>query len=290
MKVDYVFILAAGKGTRMGKIGKSVPKVIWPVFEKSLLELEIIYARRLAPGAKIFINLFNYSDTVENFLKLHLENFDDIEILHEKKILDIGGAIHNLGHKLNYQGNILILNSDQFLYCEKDIIDKGLVELEETDSLLFSYAVNPDDGYNALGVENGFLKDIIPNADVKKNTSTVTYTGMSLIRLDRLDPLFGESKFFDSVANYKQKKIRVLEVTEFEYWDFGTLKRYHTSIFALLENLDSKFARFLIEQDCIDLQKVDKLTYGDEKYIIFNDFKISKESISFMGGQRIEIL
>ena len=58
MKVDHVLILAAGKGTRMGKIGEIVPKVIWPVFNKSLLELQVAYARSLAPTAQIHINLY----------------------------------------------------------------------------------------------------------------------------------------------------------------------------------------------------------------------------------------
>ena len=45
MKVDNALILAAGKGTRMGNVGKILPKVIWPIFEKTILELEVAYAK-----------------------------------------------------------------------------------------------------------------------------------------------------------------------------------------------------------------------------------------------------
>ena len=55
MKIDYCLILAAGFGSRMGEIGKILPKVLWHIFEKSLLELEIEYARSLGIK-KIFIN------------------------------------------------------------------------------------------------------------------------------------------------------------------------------------------------------------------------------------------
>jgi len=41
MQIDYCLILAAGFGTRMGKIGKKLPKVHGPDFEKSLLELQV---------------------------------------------------------------------------------------------------------------------------------------------------------------------------------------------------------------------------------------------------------
>ena len=40
-------ILAAGKGTRMGEIGKVLPKVLWPIYERSLLELQVQYAKSL---------------------------------------------------------------------------------------------------------------------------------------------------------------------------------------------------------------------------------------------------
>lgn len=126
MKVDNVLILAAGKGTRMGQIGKIIPKVIWPIFNKSILELEVHYAKKFNPK-KIFINLYNSKDTVLNFTK-GKAIFDEVEFIVEKETLDIGGAIHNLATKLDYQGNLLILNSDQFILLSED----KLVEFEAT--------------------------------------------------------------------------------------------------------------------------------------------------------------
>ena len=56
MKIDYALLLAAGYGTRMGIIGKELPKVLWPVYEKTLLELQVDYLKEL--GVKnIFLNI-----------------------------------------------------------------------------------------------------------------------------------------------------------------------------------------------------------------------------------------
>ena len=95
MQIDYCLILAAGFGTRMGSIGQKLPKVLWPVFEKSLLELQVAYARSL--GAKrVFINLHHMGEEIERFCQDRAA-FEDVTYLWERpEILDIGGAVHNL--------------------------------------------------------------------------------------------------------------------------------------------------------------------------------------------------
>ena len=40
-------ILSAGFGTRMGPIGKALPKVLWPIFEEALLGIQIEYVNEL---------------------------------------------------------------------------------------------------------------------------------------------------------------------------------------------------------------------------------------------------
>ena len=39
MLPERVLILAAGLGTRMGPLGEVLPKVLWPVFELSLIHI-----------------------------------------------------------------------------------------------------------------------------------------------------------------------------------------------------------------------------------------------------------
>jgi mannose-1-phosphate guanylyltransferase len=277
MKVDHVLILAAGKGTRMGEVGKILPKVIWPIFGKSLLELQVAYARKIAPNAKIHINLFNYKNIVYDFIQNNSNCFSDVEILIENEVLDIGGAIHNLSEQLDYNGNLLILNSDQFLYFKESMISESLEKLNDFDSLLYTYTVNSKDGYNALDIKKGCFSGIILNKELAPNEPVETYTGMALIRLNRLERCKGESKFFQSIANPKNNKIALEKINKFEYWDFGTLKRYHYNIYELLNSKETSFYKFLNEEKAFDF--IDTKSQN----LLFKDFKVSPNSISYRG-------
>jgi mannose-1-phosphate guanylyltransferase len=276
MKVDHVLILAAGKGTRMGEIGKELPKVLWPIFEKSLLELQVDYAKQLAPSAKIYINYFNYKIKFKEFIENQKESFKDITFIEEQETLDIGGAIHNLAKNVSYQGNLLILNSDQFVFIKQDEINQALLKLKELAVILFSYKVNSSDMYNALEIENSKLTGIIQNSDLARNEDVETYTGMSLVNLMNLKPQNGESKFFISVANF-DSKTEIYCLDNFEYWDFGTTQRYYKSMFELFSqiNRNSDFLSFLKECNAIDRGKVLDNGYDSDEGLNFSGINLS---------------
>ena len=257
MKVDHVLILSAGKGTRMGEIGKHLPKVLWPIFERSLIETQILFAKKLAPQAKIYANIFNYKEQVGNQLKKL-----DCEIIEELEVLDIGGAIHNLAQKLSYTGNLLVLNGDQFLIFDDSDFQLGIEKLESFDSLLFSFEVNSNDQYNSLKIEKDQFGGVTLNQDLPRDHMHDTYTGMSLLNLSRLKAVSGESKFFETVANPMINKVGVSRVGRVEYWDFGTLKRYSDSVRKLCTKTNSNFKKFLIENAIFDLTKQIENSYN----------------------------
>lgn len=264
MIVENALILAAGAGTRMGEIGKVLPKVLWPVFECSLLELEVLYAQSL--GVKnIFINSHYYTKEILEHVKEN-PTFKNVTILLEKEPIDIGGAVHNLARKLNYSGELLILNSDQFIFINEKIWNEALNQFRSNDCLLFSYEVNSDELYNALDVGDGLLKGVIKNSNIERNKTIKTYTGMSLIRLESLSPSIGKSSFFESVANFTNKKVGVIGIKDSEYWDFGTLDRYWKSCFSILERIALKkhdrFIDFLLRENALDRSKVNENCYN----------------------------
>lgn len=275
MQVDNVLILAAGKGTRMGEIGKKVPKVIWPIFEKSMLELEVLYAQTFSPQ-KIFINVYHYKDV----LKSHMEKssvFDEVTIVEEEEVLDIGGAIHNIAEKLNYEGNLLVINSDQFLLLTEDVKKKIKDKIHGHDSVLLSYTVSRSEGYNALFSKDDLVKKIIPNKEMDQDEFE-TYIGMSLIKLSNLNPIPGESKFFDTVADLKNKRIAKVNIEDSIYWDFGTLKRYYDSMFKLCEevsvahkakNID-RFVSFLLDSKALSPSLVKRNSYNSDIENVIN--------------------
>ncbi len=255
--------MAAGFGTRMGVIGQKLPKVLWPVFEKSLLELQVAYARSLGID-KIYINLHHMGEEIEEYCK-GKQGFEGVKLLWEKpEILDIGGAVHNLASlpDVKYRGKLLVLNADQFFYLKKEDLERILKPYEKYAGVLFSYWVNSSLGYNALEIDsNRLVKSIIKNKDLEPNHSIETYTGISYIDLAQLTKTPGVSSFFDSVCPFKKKEIPAILLENVDYWDFGTVKRYWETCFNILATYKTRsthpFLRFLVQEKALKTWKID---------------------------------
>ena len=278
MQIDHCLILAAGFGTRMGKIGEKLPKVLWPVFEKSLLELQVAYARSLG-AQKIYINLHFMGEQIEQFCQSK-SIFEDVVFIWEKpEILDIGGAVHNLAFRpeVKYQGKLLVLNADQFFYLKKEELEIILKPYSESASVIFSYLVNSSSGYNALEVSaSREVKSIIKNKDIAPNSKIETYTGISYIDLAQLNPVKGVSSFFESVCPFKVKPIPAILLDNVDYWDFGTVNRYWETSFRILEtyavNSNHPFLRFLVTEKAMKTWKIDlfKFSYNAKSNRVIN--------------------
>lgn len=262
MLIDHCLILAAGFGTRMGAIGQKLPKVLWPVFEKSLLELQVAYARSL--GAKnIYINLHYMGEQIEEYCK-NKPAFEGVTFLWEKpEILDIGGAVHNLAARpeVKYKGHLLILNADQFFYVSKDTFTKILAPYAKAPGVILSYWVNSSLGYNALEIDGKrIVKKIIPNKEIEPNKTVETYTGISYVDLAQLTKSSGPSKFFDSVCPFKEKEIPAILLENIDYWDFGTVKRFWETSFNILRVYRGQsthpFLRFLVQERALKTWKI----------------------------------
>ncbi|MBL7664138.1 MAG: hypothetical protein JNM93_03310 [Bacteriovoracaceae bacterium] len=275
MKTDYCLILSAGFGTRMRSIGQRIPKPMWPVFEKTIIELQIDYARML--GCKeIFVNLHHMTEEVLNYFH-HKEEYEDIHFLIEKEILDIGGAIHNLAQRdfVNYKGSLMINNGDQFLFFDW----KKLKEIEKHFSnykaVLMAVKVDPIWGHGqTLLDKDDHLSKIIPNKEITSQDSIYTYSGLGFIDLAKLKPSKGKSSLYDSVVTYKTDPIKMVKVDEYEYWDFGTIDRYWHSLFQILIDekvkKESSFIEFLHEKGAINQASLnlEKLSYNADKFSI----------------------
>lgn len=273
MKVDYGFILAAGFGTRMGEIGKILPKLLWPIFNKRLVELQYEFLKDLG-AQKIFINSHFLHKKLESFIQSKLP---DLNILYEDEVLDVGGGILNFAREVGFKGNALVVNGDQFLIFDKKIIKDSLINLDSVT--LFGTKENSNDGYNRLDIKNDLLVGITKNSEIPRNENLITYSGMSLFDLSKIDNLQGNKfKFFESVADYKKNKIVVKTLEDYEYWDFGTVRRFIESYFDLRDK-QSKFYSFLESKKCISDINVFK-----EKVVLdvdSNQFVIEKNKISY---------
>lgn len=239
MQIDHALILCAGPGTRMGEIGKKLPKALWPVYFKSLLELQIDYCRDLGIE-RIFINTHFLSSEIENFIH-SLPHSQNITLLHEDPILDSGGAIHNMASRgdVNYMGNLLIVNADQFLLFDPQYYQTALKNLSSSRAVLFGIKVNRDAHYNETVIKNGLLTEIKKPEGI---ADYITYSGLGILKLDNLTPVAGATKFFQTVANYQKEQVRFVTPDTYEYWDFGTSDIYCENIKKIAALLKDKYS------------------------------------------------
>lgn len=285
MQIDYALILSAGLGTRMGEIGRNIPKVMWPILDRKLIDLQIDYCRDLGVD-KIFINTHYLSEVIEDHIKKNYDN--SIVLLHENPLLDSGGAIHNLAQQknINYKGNLLTVNGDQFLFFEKNYFNKAISMLSEARAVLFAINASKEDAYNETVLSQDKLIDIRKNSGER---DFITFSGLGLIKLDGLKPEIGPTKFFKTVANYELETVKMILPTSLEYWDFGTASIYYRSISSIIEkraqnlkihqflkshkiNLDNTQKFYQPSERSIDLEMLGRFT---ENSLIFKNIKQS---------------
>jgi hypothetical protein len=118
---------------------------------------------------------------------------------------------------------------------------------------LFGITVPGVSKYNEIKIESDSLIEIVKPDGL---SDYVTYSGLGILKLDRLTPVSGISSFFKTVCNYKDERISVLVPKDFEYWDFGTAEEYLKSIaridHQIKKSKKSQFIEFLIRQQALN--------------------------------------
>ena len=243
MSINYGFIPCAGKGTRMGDLGREIAKPLWRVFDKSMLEVQTEYLS----------SFFNVKEIVINTHHNHyqFEKIKDLKILHEEKLLGSGGNIHNFKKNYPRAEKIIVMNPDiNIFFSEKDLINLKL-QIQENDFLMVCLPVPKNSSYNEVCVNSkGFFVEVNgPN----KDKDYITYSGMGSINLKEINYVAGESGFFDTVINKKRNCSIFVPKDHFEYWDWGSLDLYTKNIKEISRpGHESMLKNFLIEIDALD--------------------------------------
>ena len=112
-------ILAAGLGTRLGKLGLQYPKCMVPIGGHPLLYY-IIQKMKAAGVTSLVLNLHHLGEQIETYLK---ENDDfglQIEFSHEvEQALETGGGIKHARSLLEDSEFFIVHNGD--IYCDDDL-------------------------------------------------------------------------------------------------------------------------------------------------------------------------
>ena len=273
MNTKSGFIPCAGLGSRMGLLGKELPKPLWSIFERSMLEIQIS-----------FMTQFGFSDLFANTHHLHKQIKAENEqrnlclnLLHEKILLGNGGNFHNLKKTFPKVKNILVANPDVFLMLSEKDWSTFLEKSEKGNCLLLL----PCSGsYNEVQIdENGYFLKVRP--PISSKNSYLTYSGVSLLDLDTFPYLQGKSSFFDTVIHPTINETNTFVPSEeYEYWDFGTLEQYKDNILKLLETRNGRFWDFLISNHFIREEFFSSGEYNS------GEFLVNSKEISFNSSLR----
>jgi aminoglycoside/choline kinase family phosphotransferase/dTDP-glucose pyrophosphorylase len=223
-------ILAAGFGTRLLPHTNSIPKPLFTLNQRPLLDLAI--EKLIACGCdKIFINTHHCHEQIEAFVRQHRFK-DRIQTLYEPKILDTGGAIANSRRFLDKEP-FFVINAD--IICDidlKQVYESHLASHRDSKALA-TLVLHDCPEFNKIRVDGqGFIENF--NAPPGKG---LAFTGVQVLSPDiyahmPMADMSGVSdiKVFSSIDVYKNlcpsKRIKA-HVADPIYWrDIGTIPAY----------------------------------------------------------------
>ena len=256
-------ILAAGFGTRLLPYTKKVPKPLFTLISKPVIEY--IIQKLIDNGCdQILINTHHLHVQIKAFIKRKKYN-TDIQTIYEPVILDTGGAIANVKAFMK-DSPFFVINSDIIFNIDL----KKVYEFHKKSDCLATLVLHDHYKFNKVKID---AQGYIQNFASKKNG--LAFTGIQVLS-SRIYDYFPDKKNFSSIAVYqnlcKERQVNAFVEKETFWSDIGTKAAYSKT--SLLELAASQFQ---IKQDQIKDIQVDKLA-GDGSDRLWYRVKYSSRS------------
>lgn len=240
-------ILAAGYGTRLLPHTRKLPKPLFPLGGKPILEICI--ERLLHAGCrKIFINTHHLHDQVENFI--NSRHFPvSVTTVHEPEILETGGAIMNLRDAMA-DSPFMVINSD--VVTSLDL--SKLWQFHLSGGWPVTLALHHHPRFNKIAVDennfitnffndtagehppenNVFLSPSPTNTGHRESSPLFAFTGIQVLSPEVFDYM-PETKKFSSIELYETLSHKGNYVKAYMadpiYWqDIGTPETYRDTV------------------------------------------------------------
>ncbi len=225
-------ILAAGLGTRLLPYTNSLPKPLFTLNQRPVLDHTI--ERLILCGCdKIFINIHHCHEQIDTFIGQH--RFKEIiQTVYEPKILDTGGAIANI-RQLMDKDPFFVINADIISDIDlKQVYESHLASCATATLVLHDY---PE--FNKIRVDGeGFIESF--DGPLGKGFA---FTGIQVLSPDiyshmpinpdkpySSDQNSSDQKVFSSIDIYKAmcptKKIKAHMAEQLFWKDIGTIPSY----------------------------------------------------------------
>lgn len=196
-------ILCGGKGTRLGALGKKLPKSLVKIQNREILWY-IIKILKKNKFDQIILPTGYKEKLIKSFLKKNKYFDTNIEPIFTGLNSNIGSRIYKILNKVESQ-NILLLNGDAIFNLNLNNIFKNHVKKNKDISFLSSEITYP---YGTIGTRNGKIVDFKRNLIYdklsirnQKNYYAFNYAGMSIIKKDLLNKF---KIYFKNVENFEQ--------------------------------------------------------------------------------------
>ena len=239
-------ILCGGKGTRLGKLGKKLPKTLVKIQNKEILWYILKLLKK--NGFNHIILPTGYKEKLINKF-LYKNKFFDLEIksIFTGQNTNIGKRIYKIQNEISSE-NVLLLNGDAIFNLNLKKIFSHHIKNKTDLTYLSSEITYP---YGTIGTKNGKIVDFKRNLIYDKisvrnqnNYLAYNYTGMAIIKKELLNKF---KKSFKNTDNFEQ------------FFFPKVIKGYKTNIL--------KIRGFWHSIDNIkDLQIVDKKNSNNKKF------------------------
>lgn len=268
------FILSAGEGRRLLPYTKVLPKPLFPILGKPLLE--ILLDQLISSGfIKIGLNVYHLKEKILSFLNDYQKKHPqvEIEVFIEPELLGTGGALLNA--KSFFKEATLVVNGD--ILTNFPFRELYFFHLKQKAPItLLCYK-----GYNNnVELENNLVKTFR-----KYTQQAYTYTGLQVIDPEIIK-MFPQEKDLIQIYQsllFKGITIGALIVHNFYFKDIGTLERYLSSFEDLLvKKVLIPFVNSFSTSKIIKTKKVPKdlkiknWVYIEEETKIENEVCLSK--------------
>lgn len=201
-KIRTAVILCGGRGTRLGLIGKRLPKTLVKIQKKEILWyiLKILQKNNFN---HIILPTGYKSNLIKKFIKTNSKIFPNIDLVQTGINTNIGKRIYLIRKKILSQ-NFLLLNGDAIFDLNINQIFLNHQNKNKDFTLISSEITYP---YGTIGVKNNRVVDFRRNLVYeavrvrnKKDYIAYNYTGMSIINTKKLiqnRKIFVNSPYFE---------------------------------------------------------------------------------------------
>lgn len=227
------FLLCAGLGTRLGALGKTMPKCLLEVGGKTLLE-RIIERLKAAAVDEITLNLHHLPDIVRAFVEKR-KNFGlKVNFSFEPEILGTGGGLKHASKFFSGSEPFFMHNGDVL----SDVpLDKLLAEHKRSKATATLAMLQRDDSRHLLFDGSGALvgwenvdEGKLRTASSAQVSSKMAFTGIQVLSPDIFKAMSSQSGFFSIIDTYllcakAGMRVQAFDATGQNWIDVGTPQR-----------------------------------------------------------------